>query len=183
MTNNFYLKNQEINGHILLKEWYIKTKEKVNFKCWICWKIWNIEFWKIKYNETKSCWCLKNNINKTHWFSKTRFYNIFIWILKRCNNIKSINYKNYGWRWIKCEWNSFEEFHKDMFESYEKHCKDFSIKDTSIDRMDVNWNYSKDNCNWATSKIQNNNQRRKLYWYKWEYHTKTQWLKILWIKK
>lgn len=41
-----------------------------------------------------------------------------------------------------------------MFDSYQKHVKEYWEKDTTIDRIDVKWNYCKENCKWATIKEQ-----------------------------
>jgi len=80
-------------------------------------------------------------------------------IIHRCNSKKSQSYKNYWGRWIKCEWNSVEEFYKDMWWS------DNSLLE--IDRIDNNGNYCKENCRWVTPKENCNNKRNTLY-YKWE---------------
>lgn len=131
--------------------------------------IWNLTSWKVS-----SCLCLQyerllpfrkksvknmQNLNITHWMSSTRFYRIWRNLLNRCNYKKHPEFKYWGWRWIKCEWEDFKEFKKDMYESYIKHCDTFWEKQTSIDRKDVNWNYCKINCRWATSYEQAHNKR------------------------
>lgn len=134
-----------------------------------CWKekkinIQDIVDWKIK-----SCWCLYRE-PKSHWMAKTRFNNIYNWINYRCNTETSHAYKNYWWRWIKCLRKSFEEFRDDMYESYLKHIEQFWIKQTTIDRIDNDWNYEKDNVRWITMKEQCNNRRNNInIKYNWEY--------------
>lgn len=60
-------------------------------------------------------------------------------------------------------WKDFESFKNDMYESYLLHIKEHWIKNTSIDRIDNNWNYCKENCKWATRKEQSVNKRNSHY--------------------
>ena len=57
---------------------------------------------------------------KTHWMSWTRIYNICTEMKQRCENHKCKSYRYYWGRWIKIEWNSFEEFYNDMYPTYEE---------------------------------------------------------------
>lgn len=130
-----------------------------------CGNIKNVVRNKLVKGNTKSCGCLRTEKvierNFKHGLSSSRFYNIYRGILKRCNDQKHHGYKNYGGRGIKCEWNSFEEFRNDMFSSYEDHVQKHSEKNTSIDRIDVNKGYFRENCKWSTMKEQNSNKRNK----------------------
>lgn len=113
--------------------------------------------------EVQSCGCLRNEkVRKsciTHGMTGTRFYAIFKGIQTRIYNKNREKYKIYGGRGIKCLWKNFEEFRNDMLENYQSHIKEFGIKNTSIDRIDVNGNYCKENCRWATNKQQVENRR------------------------
>lgn len=103
---------------------------------------------------TKSCGCLNYTTKwKTHGMAKTRTYRIWANMLTRCTNTKVAQYKDYGGRGISVckEWaESFESFFKDMGS-----CPSNSH---SIDRIDNNLNYCKENCKWSTSKEQCNNK-------------------------
>jgi len=99
---------------------------------------------------------------KTHWMTWTNFYNRWKLLKKRCNNINDPRYKWYWERWIfVCDkWNKFEWFMEDMYESYIEHRIIYWEQNTSIDRINNNWNYCKENCRRATKKEQMRNTSR-----------------------
>lgn len=134
---------------------------------------------------SKSCGCLKRDkLRKKHFihgFVGTKFYRIWNGIKRRTLDNNSIVYKNYGGRGIKvCDrWLKFKNFRDDMYESYLVHVQKFGEKDTSIDRIDNNGDYCKENCRWATWKEQSINKRNNhLIVYKNKTLTLSQWSKI-----
>lgn len=172
------------------KFWYVeiidvvKINNRNNFKykciCGnekICWCTDMIK-WKVR-----SCWCMMNKMiddayRLKHWMAFDRFYKIYHDAKKRCENSKVHDYNRYWWRWIKMEWKSFEDFKNDMYESYLSHVNEYWEKDTTIDRIDCDWNYCKENCRWATQKEQANNKRNNIV-FNWK--TIPEIAKELWI--
>lgn len=107
----------------------------------------------VKSGKTKSCGCKKALSNTSHGMCKTPEYNSWRNMIKRCYNSDHSAYKNYGGRGIKVcdEWkSSFMSFYRDMGKRPER---------TTLDRIDVNGDYNKENCRWASTKTQNINKR------------------------
>lgn len=105
---------------------------------------------------------------------------------RRCFNKNDTHYKNYWGRWITiCDrWMKFENFMDDMYGSYNKHLELYWAKDTTLDRIDVNWNYELWNCRWATQKTQSNNRTTSRYITReWKTQTLQQWAEEKWISQ
>ena len=99
----------------------------------------------------------------------------FLWanMKQRCLNKKHRQFKDYGGRGITvCEsWLKFDNFLQDMGEK---------PKNKSLDRIDNNGNYCKENCRWASSKEQARNTRQNFLL---KGKTLSEWSEILKIKR
>ena len=111
----------------------------------------------LRSGNTESCGCIARELtikrNTTHGKSRTKEYSSYLQMIKRCTDKNSEDYKDYGGRGIRvCDrWlESFENFFQDMGERPDKH---------SLDRIDVDGNYSPENCRWADSLTQARNKR------------------------
>ena len=125
----------------------------------------------LKKGLSRSCGCLaREGNNKSHGLAKTRQYKIWANMLKRCNNPKGNRYYIYGGKGIKvCDnWLKFESFWNDMKKGYSDNL--------SIDRINNNGNYEKNNCRWATKYEQMNNRSNSVFvTYNNETKTLSQW--------
>lgn len=93
--------------------------------------------------------------NQTKKYKRShRLYTTWHHMVERCNKINSFNYHKYGARGIKvCDsWLNMDNFVNDMFPSYQE--------GLTLDRINNDLGYSKDNCRWTTIQIQNRNTRK-----------------------
>lgn len=102
---------------------------------------------------------IAKKVYQYHWMWQTRFYRTWYNILWRCyrNTRSSSSYKDKG---VVVEWKSFIEFKNDMYDGYLQHSKIYGEQNTTIDRINNDWNYSKENCRRATYKRQMCNNSR-----------------------
>jgi len=118
----------------------------------------------LRNGNTKTCGCSRNeNIKKavdatrTHGKSTTIEYIRWQQMKSRCLNPSNKRFSHYGGRginvcdsWLEPDGRGFTNFLEDMGRRPStKH---------SIDRIDVNGDYCKENCRWATVKEQNTNK-------------------------
>ena len=145
-------------GRLVVLDKYIKVKGK-NTK-WLCRCDCGTEKYIINTNlikgVTTSCGCLQKDRPNglIHGMCGTHFYKKWVRMKDRCLNKKSKLYKQYVSRGITvCDkWLDFIGFKGDMYQSYLEHVREYEERDTTFDRIDVNGNYEKSNCRWATWK-------------------------------
>lgn len=105
----------------------------------------------------------------------TRLYMIWDCMKSRCNNSRDTGYKNYGGRGIRVcrEWGDYLIFKKWALENgYDEKL--------TLDRIDVNGDYTPANCRWVNEKVQGRNRRNNhLVTYKGETKTLVEWAEIL----
>jgi hypothetical protein len=115
--------------------------------------------------KTKSCGCLRRKEAARratkHGCSREPIYAVWIQMHQRCENPRNKNYSAYGGRGIKVcpEWNSFPVFKNWAMKSgYQPHL--------TIDHINVDGNYSPENCRWIPLKDQMTNRRSSLSYHK-----------------
>ena len=122
--------------------------------------------------------CIPWNKNKAFGLYGTAFYRAWVNMKTRCTNRKTTDYINYGGRGIIIcdEWKNFEGFYKDMYLTYKV--------GLTLDRVNNNGNYSKENCRWVDRKIQASNRRsNRLLNFNGVEKTLTEWANFLKIKR
>ena len=106
-----------------------------------------------------------------------RLHNTWFGMNRRCYNPKAPFYNDYGGRSIKVDerWHKFQNFLDDMKSTWKK--------GLTLERINNDKDYSKENCRWATRQEQANN-RRSSRWITYNGKTKTlaMWIKELKLK-
>lgn len=152
-------------GRLIVIEFIERKLTHIFFKCKCdCGNYTVVSSNNLRRNHVQSCGCLQRERASNYHFkhgeslNKTTEYRTWKLIKYRCSNINDKKYSHYGGRGVTMckEWmESFETFLKDMGR---KPCHNYSIE-----RIDVNGNYDKNNCKWATNYEQNRNKRNNIW--------------------
>ena len=117
----------------------------------------------LKTGNVRSCGCLykETRMGKLkHGMTGSRIYRIWKGMHNRCNNENGADFANYGGRGIRVcnEWSGEDGF---------KNFHDWSMKHgyvdyLTIDRIDVDGDYTPNNCRWTTQHEQTRNKRNTI---------------------
>ena len=138
----------------------------------------------LRSGQVSSCGCYRDELrrengkkNAKHHGYGTRLYRIYRGMWQRCYDKNVKQYSRYGGRGIKiCE----EWLGEKGFENFRQWALKNGYSDNlSIDRIDNDKGYSKDNCRWCTNKEQMNNRRVNVcLTLNGETHTMAEWSDI-----
>lgn len=167
-NNNIDILGNRYGRLVVLGKKFIGKKKYWECKC-DCGVIKNILETSLRQGGSKSCGCIQKEslyigrefikkhletVNKL----KTVEYTAWLNMKSRCLNKKNKHYQYYGERGIKIcdEWvYDFDIFLKDVGRK--------PSKKHSLDRIDVNGDYCKENCRWTTSHEQGVNRRHVIF--------------------
>lgn len=145
---------------IVTKHWKREKRGTKMRTFWLCDCDCKEEVWVCRDaligNATKSCGCWNIDAiirrNTKHGLRHRPEYKVWIDMKQRCTNPKNKDWRSYGCRGITVskEWLKFENFFKDMGPR---------PKNRTLDRINNELGYSKENCRWSTAKQQANNKR------------------------
>lgn len=161
------MKKAQLTGS-KFSRWFVQSENgrKNGSVAWLCvcdcGKIGSVTSWQLTSGHSKSCGCLNAEETRkretTHGLTQTPLHKVWLGMKNRCYNKNTVSYRNYGGRGIKvCDrWlNSFENFLWDMSINYKK--------GLTLERVDVNKNYSPDNCAWIPRSEQSRNRTNTIW--------------------
>lgn len=156
------MKGESYNYLKVVEEWRNERSQIIcKCKC-ICGHESIVPLYKLKSNRIKSCGCMRNELisksKRKHGEWQTLLYSKWSGMKRRCNNKNDSHYESYGGRGIKVckEWDDYE-----VFAEWAK-MNNYS-KNMTIDRIDLDKDYTPDNCRWIPMEEQPKNKRNTVY--------------------
>lgn len=134
------------------------TKDRLVCRC-ACGNTKTARLSHLRAGTVKSCGCLlktrPKEVHGTYLASKTLEYKTWDSMIRRCHQADHYAFPNYGARGITvCDrWRGPEGFGNFLDDMGPKHAG------ASLDRVDNNLGYSKENCRWTDMRVQSNNRR------------------------
>jgi hypothetical protein len=153
-----------IRPNLICKTRKVAHTWKGMFECPFCGKEFEAYISNVASGRQRSCGCAKGKLAfsskvasgvvkpEDYHVSKTRLYRMYRHIVERCECESCKEYKWYGARGIECEFEDFNDF------------RDFALNngysdDLTVERIDVNGNYSRENVTFIPLRFQARNTR------------------------
>ena len=112
----------------------------------------------LRSGDAKSCGCLKRELTQErmvkHGDSNTHLHNVWRAMLRRCSDKRQDDYCYYGGKGVSV----CDEWRDDYIAFKEWSLQNGYSEELTIDRIDVDRDYSPDNCRWVSMKVQCNNR-------------------------
>lgn len=151
--------------------------KKVVWKCVCdCGAVVMVNTKNIRTGNTTSCGCYHRDLITKHGMRNTSVYRTWSSMRTRCLNPNTPAFSHYGARGITIDkaWDDFSQFYEDMGDV---------PKGMTLDRIDNNQGYSKDNCRWSTKKTQAINRRStKFVFFNGENKSVSDWARSIGIR-
>lgn len=182
----YKLSGQRFGRLTAIEKEYTNSHGEVVWKCQCdCGNIAHVTAHYLVSGHTKSCGCLvadrTREANVKHGLTHSKLFYAHTNMMTRCYNPKYKYYYAYGGRGITVcdEWQG---------ENGVKNFAEWAINNgydpaLTLDRIDVNGNYSPENCRWATMKQQQNNRTNNArFEYNGKVKTLAEWADELGVK-